>query len=151
MSDFLAGKSVRKLTKGMRTVSASQAVTNATVDVFNIVGGRVFVHQILGRVTTEVGAGATNCRLTINPTGAAATNLCANLDIDGAAADTILGITGTAANALTSSTQLLASQATELMLPAGVIEMITSADRDGAITWEVFYTPIDDGAHITAA
>jgi len=149
MSDFLAGKAVRKLNKGMRTVSNSLAIANGVTDMFTVVGGSIFAHQLVGRVTTQIGAATTTCRVRFNPDLAATINLAAVVSIAGHDVGTMYSITGTAAT-LQTSAQVLATQAREIMLPTGTVAQVTSAARAGRIVWELFYTPIDDGAYVVA-
>lgn len=151
MADYLEGKAVGKLIDGLKVTSAEMAIVNDTQDVFNIVGGLVYVHSIVGKVVTTCATSA--LRLRINPDGAAESNLCADrANIDGDEAGvTFYTLTGTTANVLQASTQLLAPQAAGFILPAGVIEQVTDAASAGGIVWEIFYTPIDEGAYIEPA
>ncbi len=149
MSDYLEGKAVRKVVRGVQ-VSRSMGIDGATVDLFNIVGGRVIVSQISGIVTTELGASG-NCRLIMNPTVATASNLCADNDLGTDDVGTMYGITGTVGDPLQDDDAVLVAQADPLILPAGVIEFLSTSDVDGEILWEVIYTPIDDGAYIESA
>jgi hypothetical protein len=150
MSNYTEGLSVSKLVDGLRCESAEIGIINGSSDVFNV-DGLVYLHSIVGRVATTIG-GASTMRLRHNSAFAAAANLSADhADIDAHAPGIFYAITGTAANATVSSNQLLAKQAAGFVLNSGVIEMTTSADRTGGIIWTVFYTPITDGASISAA
>ena len=153
MSDFLAGKAVRKIVKGI-VVNRDTALPPQTgnEDIFTIVGGRVLLVQMLGEVTTEIGAVATNLRIRHDPTDGAVGNICADARIDTDAVGTIYGITGTVATALQKSTDALVAQAAETILKAGTINIITDdSTGTGSIKWTMLYVPIDDGAYVEVA
>lgn len=143
---------IRKAVVG-EIVSRPTATLPATTtgNLFSVVGGRVRVLQILGEVTTNIGAGLCNAKLSHNPDVGAAADICANLDIDGDAAGTNYGITGTVGNAMVGASHAyLVAQAAPLILPAGKITLTTSATRTGSVKWDVIYVPIDTGARIEA-
>lgn len=153
MSDFLAGKAVRKVVKGI-VVNRDTDVPPQTAneDIFTIVGGRVLLVQILGEVTTVIGAGASNLRIRHNPTIGAVGNICADVAIANDAEGVIYGITGTVATAMQKSTDALVAQADELILQTGTINIIASGSTGtGSIKWSVLYVPIDDGAYVEVA
>jgi hypothetical protein len=146
--------------KAARTVAAGLVVERATAlppqtdlaNLFTVVGGRVLLKEIIGEVTTQIGAVANNTNLEFNPDDAARGDLCAVLNITGDAVGTLYGITGTAATAMQEATVSLAKQATELILKPGVIELhCAGSSVTGSIKWTVVYVPIDDGAYIEAA
>lgn len=153
MSDYMEGKAVRKVTEGL-VVERATALPPQTAsdDLFTVVGGRVLLKQIIGEVTTQIGAVANNTNLEFNPDDAARGDMCAVLNITGDAVGTLYGITGTAATAMQEATVSLARQATELILKPGVIELHCAGNSGtGAIKWTVLYVPIDDGAYIEVA
>ncbi len=152
MSDYLKGKAVRTLTKGIR-VTTSAGLANGNTDLFEIVGGHVIVHQILGVVTTATAAANATTKLASTPdSGAGASDMCDVLVINDDAVGTMYGITGTPGDNMVSSEQVLVGQASEQILPPGNI-VLNQADatRTGQIRWEVFYTPVEDGAYIGVA
>jgi hypothetical protein len=153
MSQFLEGKSVRKVVEGIAVERpAALPPQTATANLFRVVGGRVLLKQIIGQVTTAIGNVANNTNLSFNPTDAAAGNMCAVADIDNDAIGTVYGITGTVATALQKSTNVLLGQVTSHILKPGTIDLICAANSGtGAIRWTVIYVPIDDGAYIEVA
>lgn len=146
MSEFLAGKSVRKITEGIK-VDTTSGVANGVNDLFEVVGGRVKVSQIMGVVTTQIGAGATVIHLQIE---AIDLSLAAGPDIDGALVGVNIGITGAVGAAAVATAGYLIAQAAPQILNPGTINFNSTAARDGAIAWTVIYVPIDDGAYIEA-
>lgn len=153
MAKFYETKAARTVAMGLVAERAAALPPQSTLaNLFNVVGGRVLLRQIIGEVTTQIGNVANNTNLEFNPTDAARGDLCAVLDIDNDAVGTVYGITGTAANAMLDGTVSVAKQATELILKPGVIELhCAGSSVTGAIKWTVVYVPIDDGAYIEAA
>jgi hypothetical protein len=153
MSQFLEGKSVRKVVEGIAVERATALPPQtATENLFTVAGGRVLLKQIIGEVTTAIGNVANNTNLSFNPTDGAAGNMCAVLDIDNDAVGTVYGITGTVATAMQDSVNVLLAQATPHILKPGTIDLICAANSvTGAIKWTVIYVPIDDGAYIEVA
>ena len=151
MADFLEGKAVRTLNKGLvvRRAAATLPQT-ATGTLFNVVGGRVAITQILGEVTTAIQNQANNTRLVATPTGGAASNLCANLDIADDAVGTMYGITGTPANGMVDDLGVMPGQATPAIVKVGAIGLVCAASNTGEVAWTVTYVPIDDGAYVEA-
>ena len=153
MSDYLAGKAVRKITKGIAVERAAALIPQTdTESIFTVVGGKVLLLHIIGEVTVGIGNVANDTRLLFNPDDAAAGNLCADLDIDDDAAGTIYTITGTPANAMQDSVNVPVAQAAEIILKPGAIQLITDANSVvGQVAWTVIYVPIDDGAYVEVA
>ena len=152
MSNYTEGLSVSKLVDGLRVESAEIGIVNGSSDVFRV-DGLVYLHSIVGRVTTTIGAGACTMRLRFDSDAAAVSNLSANhANIANHAADEVFyTITGAVADLTVSSNQLLNKQAAGFVLKDGDIEMTTSEDQAGGIVWTAFYTPITEGASISAA
>lgn len=153
MSEFLEGKAVRKLLLGIKvdraTATLPQTVAAA---IFNILGGRVKVTQIVGEVTTVIQTQANNTKLTANPTTGTSVDMCANLDISADEAGCLYGITGTPAGALVGTNAgLTPAMACGQILNVGTIDLECAANNTGSVKWTLTYTPIDDGAYITAA
>jgi hypothetical protein len=143
---------------GGAVVTKSLTLTAATLDLFNVVGN-VKVTELFGRVTTALDATGTNIRLAFDATvTAAVTNLSADLAVASDVLGQLYSIVGVAATA-TSKPAVAASYllpavklpAEGIILPAGKIQLISSAINAGVIQWIVSYYPISSGASITAA
>lgn len=130
---------------------------------FTIAGGRVAIREVVGEIT--VGASGTmEVLLQSNPTTGTTASMCAALDLLGLEVGTILGITGTVANAMYGvSAGVTQCQLRDQILPIGAIELLCTAPAPTTTTtsaptiaetvtikWSVFYVPIDDGAYIEA-
>ena len=152
MSDYLQLKSLRKLLKGEKVERAAATLPQgATGTLFNVVGGRVAVLQIVGEVTTAIQDQLNNTRLVATPTGGAPSNLCANLNIADDAIGTMYGVTGTVGDALQDDLGVMPEQSVPFIVKEGAIGLVCSANNTGEVAWTLFYVPIDDGAHVTAA
>lgn len=139
-------------------------------DIFNVNGGRVIVTSLTGVVTTVIQAQACTISVGNKPTGgsSATTTLCAaSASVSGLAVGASLAVPQAKANALIFSaadgtvlwngTSSTAGQGISVvngglvLVPAGTIQITTSATNTGAIQWSVTYIPYDTGAYITAA
>jgi len=152
MSQLNPLKSFAELTIGKRVDRAAAETGGiATHVLFNIKGGRVVLRGVVGEIT--VGAsGATNIQLQSNPdvgtTAVLDTVVAANAQEVG----TLLCITGAVADAMYGvSAGAIQSMVRDLILPAGAIELTSSAAKTISTKWSVFYVPLDDGAYVEAA
>lgn len=119
---------------------------------FNIVGGRVAMTQILGEVTTVIGGNASNHSLQSNPTTGTTSPICAVLASASKEAGTLFSITGLVSDAMVGDDAGGAAMQTRpVALPVGTLELLTSGNNTGSIKWSMWYVPIDDGAYVTAA
>jgi len=152
MSEFLAGKSVRKLLFGIKVERAAATLPQtAAAPIFNVLGGRVAMIGIVGEVTVILGA-VGNMSLEANPTVGTLAGLCAVVAAGGFEAGTLLSIDGTIATAMLGvSAGGTAIQSKPVVLPVGTLDLRLAASSTGEVRWTIFYVPIDDGAYITAA
>jgi hypothetical protein len=149
MSEFLAGKAVRKITTGIKVDTAINPIAAGANNLFTVVGGRVLMVALIGRVTTQIEAAATGCNVRI---GAVALSLAGGLDITGDVVGTMYGITGTVGDAMYDTAGYLRLQTTPLVLNTGTVNLNNAgAGSTGAIAWSMLYVPIDDGAYVEAA
>lgn len=123
---------------------------------FNVVGGKVKIHDIIGEVTTIIENTANNAKIVHNPTVGSDTDLCAAGNIQAMAVGTVCWITGDVsdgiqadANGMVDSTPTAFTR--ELILSAGTIDLNCSASTTGSIKWVVRWSPIDIGATVTSA
>lgn len=153
MSEFLAGKAVRKLLKGIKVERATALLPQtAAAPIFNIRGGRVAITQIIGEVTTVIQTQANLTNLVGNPTVGTSVDLCTTLSITAFEVGCLLGITGLNTDALIGiDAGVLPGQTRDVILAAGTLDLDCAASNTGAVKWTVFYIPIDDGAWLEAA
>jgi hypothetical protein len=152
MSEFLAGKSLRKLLLGNKVERATATLPQtAAAPIFNILGGRVAMTAIVGEVTTILGA-VGNMSLESNPTVGTTAALCAVLAAGALEAGTLLSIDGTKATGMLGvDSGGTAIQSKPVVLPVGTLDLRLSASSTGSVKWTLFYIPIDDGASVEAA
>ena len=114
------------------------------------VSGKVIITHIIGEVTVELGAVATNLDLWSNPTVGADVALCTATEIKTDAVGTLYTITGTLSDALVATTSgAVTSQANAILVTAGTIDLKTTASNTGATKWTLHYIPLDAGSTVT--
>jgi hypothetical protein len=147
------GAGFRKMQLGIMVERATATLPQTTVEaLFNVVGGRVAITQIVGQVTTAIQTKANNTKLVSNPTNGTDADLCAVLDITADEKGTLYGITGDSSDALIGvNAGALQGQTVDVIVPSGTIDLSCAASNTGAVKWTLFYYPIDDGAYVEAA
>ena len=119
---------------------------------FNVLGGRVAITQIVGEVTTVIQTQANNTKLTANPTTGTSVDICAALDISADEAGCLYGITGLNTDALLGiDAGALPGQLRPVIVNVGTIDLDCAANNTGSVKWSITYVPIDAGASIEAA
>lgn len=118
---------------------------------FTITGGRIVVTQIIGEVTTVIETQANETKLVHNPATGTDVDLCAVLDITADEVGTLYGITGTFANAMVGAGQALPTQAVNVVLKPGTIDLDCGASNTGKVKWTLFWAPLDGGAYVAPA
>ncbi len=152
MSDYLRGKAVRKLLKGVQVNRDAATLPQATAGaLFNVVGGRVTITQILGEVTTAIENQANATKLVAIPTGGSASDLCDTLDIGNDGVGTMYSITGAVGTAMQDDAGVVPDQTTPLIVKPGTISLDCAASNTGEVKWSIIYVPVDDGAYVEEA
>ncbi len=153
MSDYIAGKALRKLLLGKKVERATATLPQSTAAaIFTIATGRVLLTQIIGEVTTVIQTQANNTKLTANPTVGTSVDICAVLSITADEVGCLYGITGLNTDALIGiNAGALPAQTRGVVLPAGTLDLDCAASNSGSVKWTLFYIPIDDGAYVEAA
>src|SRR2546423_4097583 len=132
-----------------RATAALPQTTNAPI--FTIAGGRVFVRMLVGEVTTIIQAQANNTKLTAVPTVGTSLDVCAVVDITALEVGGKLVPTGTLATALGKTVAGAALlMATPLVVAVGTLNLNCAASSTGNVKWSIWYSPLDDGAVVTA-
>jgi len=143
----------RQAILGERVDRATATLPQTTAAaIFNIVGGRVMVTQIVGEVTTVIETQANDTKLTGNPTTGTDVDICAALDITADEVGCLYGITGLNTDAMIGvNGGALPAQTRGVVLNAGTLDLACAASNTGSVKWSLFYVPLDDGAYVTAA
>lgn len=134
---------------GIHLVRPSEALPqSATKHLFQITGGRVFLRFVMGEVTTIVQAQATTFKFTSTPTTGSAVDLCATADLNGKEVGAKFGPIGTLATAmnLSNAGALQGLNVEPTILAIGYIDGITVASSTGAVKYDAWWMPFDDGA-----
>jgi hypothetical protein len=138
----------------IHTKSAAVAPTAAAVTKFTITGGRIIVHFLIGEVTTIMQASACNTKVTINPTTGTSADVASNLDVTGDEAGTLYKVEadGTALVGTDAGTGWAAAGLPNpFIVPAGTLDVEHSAAITGAIKWDLYWEPLDEGADVTGS
>lgn len=140
---------------GFRARAADAQSPNGTVlNIFTIVGGKVLVTRLSGQVGTVVQAAQSIWKITHNPTVGNPVDLAADLECNGFDAATLLNceLDGTALVGSDGVSGLLAvagiGAGTGAELDAGVIEWESAESTSGTAKWDLWYWPLEAGAHV---
>lgn len=133
----------------LATVTSASPLTTGTLFTYT---GSIEILHIIGRVSTVIESQTTNVKLSLVPDAFSAYDICANKDINGFTVGSLLSITGTAANALVSTTSvgsIAPAQANPIVatcVTSGVIKVTYGAASTGAIVWQIMWRPLSSGA-----
>lgn len=137
------------------SVAAASNPQAASRALFNVVGGRVLVKLLLGEVTTVQETATNNMSVTFTPTGGSNADVASALDCTGDAAGTYYFVEGDGTALVAGSTvkfgAIPAAVAQGFVIDAGTIYWKSAHSTTGAVKWDIYYTPIDPGAHVVAA
>jgi hypothetical protein len=147
------GAGFRKMQLGIMVERATATLPQTTAEaLFNVVGGRVAITQIVGQVTTAIENKANNTKLIANPTTGTSVDMCAVLNIAADEVGTLYGISGTISDAMIGiNAGLVPAQLRDVIVNVGSIDLACAASNTGSVKWVLFYYPIDDGAYVEAA
>lgn len=137
---------------GAKTLPAT-----AAGHIFTVSGGRVLVTSLTGVVTTAVQAQACTLSIGNTPSGGAGTaaSLATATSINSIALGQMASmpaLTVPVSAAIVGPTGICIPVVSGALpiVPAGTIDVTTSATNTGAITWTITYMPYDAGATVTA-
>ena len=133
-----------------------------TNPIFNIIGGRIVLHELVGEAMDTMEAVGTTLIIVANPTAGSGASADVNLttgasgSISGLLAGTKWSLPASPGSVLTVSGDgagaLMLSNNPTWLLNVGTIDLVcgTSANT-GTIKWTAVYVPFDVGAYMTAA
>lgn len=150
MPTLITLKAQSQAVYGFPVTRAAAVFTGASsTPIYNIVGGRVAIRNIVGQITVAA-SGATNIHLQSNPTVGTTRNMCAVLAAAGLEVGTLLTIDGTIATALLGVNAGSAQgQTRDVIVPVGQIEFTLSGAQTISVSWLLNYVSIDVGAYVT--
>lgn len=148
------------------TGAAKTLPASTSGDIFTVTGGRVIVTSLTGVVSTAIQNQACTVSVGHKPAGGssqaatlasatAVTNavLATSLAVPAFSSGSPAALVVLAPTALVPGVDLgvVATSGGIAMVPAGSIQITTSATNTGAIQWSVTYVPYDAGATVAAA
>jgi hypothetical protein len=153
MTYLLSPNGIRTSLLGVQVNRATATLPQGTLGhIFTVTGGRIVVTSLVGEVTTIVGATVTTVKVTSTPTVGTA------VDLASATAITSLEAGGHITLPLTLGGALVVNNAGAgqipgalgFLVPAGSIDITTSANDTGSVKWSLTYIPYDDAATVAA-
>jgi hypothetical protein len=146
------------------TGAAHTLPASATGHLFTVNTGRVVITSVTGVVSTVIQAQACTIAIGNTPAGgsaATASLATASSSVSGLAVGASLYVPAFSSGspqalAFSGASGVVSGAAVALgsdgiaLVPAGTIDLTTSATNTGAITWSVSYIPYDPGATVTA-
>ena len=152
-SEYVHGIQLRKAKLGIPLLRpASLLPQTATADFFNIVGGKVLMTLLIGRISVALGA-VGDLTIHENPTTGTTEALCVAETVSNYALEDLVGITGIPGDGLepilTGGISGMETQG--VVLRIGTLQWQLTASSTGEIEWLVFYIPLDDGAYMSVA
>jgi hypothetical protein len=138
------------------SVPARTIPATTTDQLFRVKGGRVKVKALVGEVTTVIQTQADNMKVSskrLDNSSAAvgtAVDVASNLDITAmeVGGSVFVEGDGTALVKSTAGAVLMGTNSGEWIAPQGEIYLTTSATNTGAMKWDLWYVPLDEGAWV---
>lgn len=138
------------------SVPARTIPATTTDQLFRVKGGRVKVKALVGEVTTVIQTQADNMKVSskkLDNSSAAvgtAVDVASNLDITAmeVGGSVFVEGDGTALVKSTAGAVLMGTNSGEWIAPQVEIYLTTSATNTGAMKWDLWYVPLDEGAWV---
>lgn len=133
--------------------AAATLPATTTQNLFNVDNGSILVHRLVGRVTTAVQNQACNTKVTCVPDSGTAVDVAANVSIANleVGAHYFVEGDGTAGVLSNAGAAYIGANSGSFIVGPGVIRYETAATNTGAMQWDIWYTPLDEGAIVTSA
>ena len=148
-------RAVGQIYQGVKVEATTNPIVTGQNAVFNIVGGRVLLLDLMGLVTADLQAAALLLHWDFDADFGGDVALCIDsADFTGDLAGTMYLMPAAVGGALTvpaGGAYLRLFPALGWVLSAGALDLHANNSRTGGIKWTVWYIPLDDGAYITAA
>lgn len=139
--------------------AAKSLPQSTTEQLFRVYGGRVLVKLLIGEVTTVIEGTDPVMKVSVSKLTTAgalvgtAYDIASTLDISSDEVGTMYGVEGDG-TAITSGGQVAGSLEAFgtgfVMAGPGQIYLTTGASKTGAIKWDLWYQPLDEGAFVVA-
>lgn len=144
------------LTLGSKVSKASTAYTSTIAQtLFTVAGGRVVVRLFMATVTTLHASATQNIKTATAPTVGTAVALSTDVDTNALEAGGTIFVEGDGTASVKANGGVVLASTTPLLtgfiVSTGTITFTPSATQNGAMTWDIWYFPLDDGASIVSA
>lgn len=141
-----------------RPTSTAAALSTSNNNLFQVLGGRVRVRGIVGQVTTIIQSQATTLKITSTAKDSAGTTVGTAVDVASTVDVNALEVgglvfvegDGTALVKSLAGAAFIGTNSGEWVAPQGYISMIAGAASTGALKWDLWYEPLDEGAFVIA-
>lgn len=145
LTGFALGQHVAK--------AAATLPQTTTQHLFTITGGRVLVTLLFGEVTTIIQNSDPVLKITATPTTGSAVDIASTVDITSleVGGKLIVEGDGTALVKGNAGGAFFANGAHEWIASIGYIDLISGASKTGAMKWDLWYVPLDEGALVVSA
>jgi len=129
--------------------------TTAAQTIFTIAGGKVLVKLLMATVTTLHASATQNIKTASAPTTGTGVALSSDVDTNALEAGGTLYVEGDGTATVKANGGTVLASTTPLntgfIVSPGGITFTPSATQNGAMSWELWYIPIDDGAYVVTA
>lgn len=141
----------------IHVTTAARTIPATTTDqIFRVKGGRILVKALVGEVTTVIQTQADNLKVSTKKLDNAsvavgtAVDIAANLDITAMEVGGFYFVEGdgTAGVKSTAGGALIGANSGNWIAAQGEIYLTTSATNTGAMKWDIWYMPLDEGAYV---
>lgn len=145
------------LSQAIKVSTPTRTIPATTTDqIFRVHGGRVRVKALIGEVTTVIQTQADNMKVSakkLTAAGAAvgtAVDVASNVDITAleVGGHYFVEGDGTAGVLSTAGAVFAGGASGQWVCEQGEIYLTTSATNTGAMKWDLYYEPLDEGAYV---
>ena len=155
MSNLSLRRAIGQIYQGIKVENTTYPIVTAQNAVFNIVGGRILLLDLMGIVTVQLQAAALllHWDADMDIGGDAALSID-SADLTGDVVGTMDLMPAAAGGAMTvpaGGAYLRLFPALGWVIGAGALDLHASAGNTGGIKWTMWYIPLDDAAYVTAA
>lgn len=140
------------LNLGIHVSKASASLPqSATGNLFTVAGGRVIIRRMIGQVTTAIQSTDPVAKITSTPSSGTAVDVASTVDLSSLEVGGLIVVEGDGTALVKSTAGAAFLGPNEWLCAAGTIDLITGASKTGAIKWDLYYFPYDDGASVVSA
>ncbi len=136
---------------GIHVVRPTAALPQSATGHLFTVTGRVFIPLMFGQVTTAIQSSDPVAKVTGTPTVGTAVDIASTVDLSSLEAGGFIYVEGDGTALVKSNAGVAFANLKGFIANAGYLDLITSASKTGAVKWDLWYVPLDDGSSVVAA